>query len=380
MTYVIQNAALAGAQPIATADTTQRHTLGTVVSAVDPTYGSGEFIYLLGVASTAVGSWVTYYEDDWSTALLVADAVGRTAVAMSANVASSYGWYQIKGKAVGKALTGYLDNGDVYATSTAGSVDDAVVVGDLVWGARGASAVATGFADFEIDRPYTNNGEVFDSTSLTATTAEINTLAGVTAGTVAASKAVVVDANKDISAFRHVTLNTTRTATNVGAAATGSTAVETGDAYNHTTILTVSTTLPAIAGGANLAVGKLLYTFPAGEIIVESAYMSLAITQSQGNINADTPDGGLGTVIGSGVVATLDGTATFEDIITGQTFNNCTGTAEVKTAIPTAAVPLVIATAAAHTVHFNVADGWAASGDAAAALAGTVVLNWRFMG
>jgi len=163
MAYVIQNAALAGAQPIAVADTTQRHTLGTVVSAVDPTYGAGEFIYLQGAATTAVGSWVTYYEDDWTTALLAADAVGRVAVAMSANVASSYGWYQIKGKAVGKALTGYADNAAVYATATAGSVDDAVVAGDLVMNALGASAVgtpSTGLAEFEIDRPYTLDGKV----------------------------------------------------------------------------------------------------------------------------------------------------------------------------------------------------------------------------
>ncbi len=380
MAYVISNAALgAGSQPINVVTTTQRHPLGTTVIAHDPTYGVGEFIYLQGVASTAVGSWVTFLEDDWSTALLAADAVGRVAVAMAATVAGTYGWYQTKGKAVGKALTGFLDNADVYATATAGSVDDAVVVGDLVQGARGASAVSGGLADFEVDRPFTNNGEFFDSTALTATTAELNVNAGVTAGTVTASKAVVVDANKDITAFRHVTVNTTRTATNVGTANTGTTAVEVGDAYNHTTILTVSTTLPAIAGGANLAVGKLLYTFPAGEIIIESAYMSMGITQTQGNINADTPDGGLGTVIGSGVVATLDGTATFENIITGQTFTNCTGTAAVKTAIPTANVPLVIAAAGAHTVYFNVADGWAASGDAAALLAGTVVLNWRFM-
>ena len=184
---------------------------------------------------------------------------------------------------------------------------------------------------------------------------------------------------RDINLTRHVYSLDVITSGNVGAANTGSTAVEYGDGHTHQTVLTVATTLPAIAGGANLAVGKLLYTFPAGAIIVESAYMSLSITQTQGNINADTPDGGLGTVIGSGVVATLDGTGTFEDIITGQTFNDCTGTAEVKTAIPTAAVPLVIEAGAAHTVHFNVADGWAASGDAAAVLAGTVVLNWRFM-
>ena len=37
--------------------------------------------------------------------------------------------------------------------------------------------------------------------------AELETIDGVTAGTVAASKAVVVDANKDISGFRHMTIS-----------------------------------------------------------------------------------------------------------------------------------------------------------------------------
>lgn len=44
-----------------------------------------------------------------------------------------------------------------------------------------------------------------DVTDVTATAAEVNKNAGVTAGTVAASKVVVVDANKDASGFRHVT-------------------------------------------------------------------------------------------------------------------------------------------------------------------------------
>jgi hypothetical protein len=169
------------------------------------------------------------------------------------------------------------------------------------------------------------------------------------------------------------------TSLNVGTANTGTTAVERGDGHNHTTVLTVSTTLPAIAGGADLAVGKLLYTFPSGAIIVNSAYMSIGITQTQAHINADTPDGGLGTVIASGAVATLDGTGTFENIITGQTFANCTGTAKVKTAIPTAGASFTIEIGEAHTIYFNVADGWAVSGDAAALLAGTVILNWSFI-
>jgi hypothetical protein len=153
----------AGLQPISETSTTANHPLGTVVKAVDKganANGEGEFIYLKGVANTAVGSWVVYNEDDYSTVLLGADMIGQVAVAMSANVASQYGWYQIKGKAVAKALTAYADNGLVYATATAGSIDDAVVAGDRVKKAKGASALdgpATGMAEFELDRPFVDD-------------------------------------------------------------------------------------------------------------------------------------------------------------------------------------------------------------------------------
>ena len=148
-------------QNIDETSTTQKHALGTIVTCKHATYGVGEFIYLQGVASTAVGSWVTYNADDNTTALLAANAIGPVAVSMAANVASTYGWYQISGKAVGKALTGYVDNALVYATSTAGSIDDAVVAGDRVKKAKGASAVgtpSTGLAEFEIDRPFMDDG------------------------------------------------------------------------------------------------------------------------------------------------------------------------------------------------------------------------------
>lgn len=146
-----------GFQPIANTETDARVALGTIVRAVDPVYGAGEFIYLKGVASTAVGSWVTYNSDDFSTALLAANAIGPVAVSMSANVASQYGWYQIQGKAVGLVASGFVDNANVYATATAGTVDDAVVAGDRVKGAVGASAIGTpaaGQAEFEIARPF----------------------------------------------------------------------------------------------------------------------------------------------------------------------------------------------------------------------------------
>jgi hypothetical protein len=135
---------------------------GLVVKTFDPTYGNGEHIYLKGVASTAVGSWVLYNEDDWTTSLLAANDIGQVAVAMSANTsASNGGWYQIKGKAVGKVLAGFADNANIYATATAGSVDDAIVAGDRVKRAKGASAIdtpSTGLAEVEIDRPFMDDG------------------------------------------------------------------------------------------------------------------------------------------------------------------------------------------------------------------------------
>lgn len=159
MAYTIAENMLLG-QPIADTSTTAKHELGLTVRAKDPTYGVGEFVYLKGVASTAVGSWVTYNSDDGTTALLAANAIGPVAVSMSANVASQYGWYQISGKAIGKALTGFVDNANVYSTATAGSVDDAVVAGDRVQNAKGASAVdtpSTGLAEFEIWYPFVND-------------------------------------------------------------------------------------------------------------------------------------------------------------------------------------------------------------------------------
>lgn len=133
--------------------------LGDIVRAVDPTYGAGEFIYLAGLAGTIVGSWVTYNPDDWTTALLVPDAIGPIAVAMSANLAGYDGWYQIHGKAIGACLTLFADNAQVWITSTSGKVDDTSVAGDLVQNAKGASltVVGSGLAEFEIARPWVNN-------------------------------------------------------------------------------------------------------------------------------------------------------------------------------------------------------------------------------
>ena len=167
---------------------------------------------------------------------------------------------------------------------------------------------------------------------------------------------------------------------NVGSVGTGVTAFETGDKGNHRTALTLSSTVSsAITGGSAQGVSRKVYEFPAGAIIVDSAYMSVGVTQTDGNINADTPDVGLGSLPASGAISILGGTPAFESYITGQTAANCTGTATVKTASPTAGTPFVIEAGGGHNVYFNLADTWAASGDAGALLTGTIVINWRFL-
>jgi len=81
---------------------TPPNVLGSVVRAFDPTYGEGEFILLVGVASTTVGSLVTYDGTTYQTILCAttSNQARPVAVAMSANTAGLFGWYQIEGTAV----------------------------------------------------------------------------------------------------------------------------------------------------------------------------------------------------------------------------------------------------------------------------------------
>lgn len=150
-----------GAQALTEVSTTQKVPLGTKVKGVDPSLGEGEFIYAKGVANTVAGSVVTYYESDYVTALLAANAIGQVGVAMAALVASTYGWYQVRGKAIAKCVAAVADNGLVYACATAGSIDDAATAGDRVKNAITASATdtpATGFCYVEINYPYMDDG------------------------------------------------------------------------------------------------------------------------------------------------------------------------------------------------------------------------------
>lgn len=141
--------------------------LGTIVRAVDPTYGEGEFIRLLGVASTVVGSLVKYNATTWQTALTtVTNAKNKgvpVAVAMSACVAGEHGWYQISGLAVIKKTTVAVNPGvPIYlaADATPGRFKVAASIGQQILGAQTANlatvVTTTSTVVVAINRPHTH--------------------------------------------------------------------------------------------------------------------------------------------------------------------------------------------------------------------------------
>lgn len=137
--------------------------LGGVYRAFDPTYGEGEFICLKGVASTAIGSCVTYDAQTYVTALTpLTDNLARpVAWAMSANIlATTFGFYQIGGSVVAlKSLNhniqpnlaiGMFSVGKIAASSSAGA-------GNEIEGARysgtATAASASTTCVIIVDRP-----------------------------------------------------------------------------------------------------------------------------------------------------------------------------------------------------------------------------------
>ena len=162
MAYAIHKPA--GAQAIASIDTTKNHPLGTKAEGTDPIYGFGEFIYLLGVGSTTAGDLVTYNTTTYQTALLTTTNGENkgvpVAVAMAANVASSYGWYQISGNAVvkktGVAVTPQVP---IFISGTAGKVKVLASSGQQILGAMTANlttvVTTTSTVVVTINRPHT---------------------------------------------------------------------------------------------------------------------------------------------------------------------------------------------------------------------------------
>jgi len=163
------------------------------------------------------------------------------------------------------------------------------------------------------------------------------------------------------------------TTVNIGAAAAGVTAAEYGNAFVHQTKLTFTAlALGTGSAGVHVGMGALLYTLPAGAILVNGSSMSVALTAAGTSDDASQPDTGLGTSVATGTMELLSETAAMENILTGQTAADCNGTANLKTVTTT----LAIEAAGAHTVYLNAALHWIGSN--AITATGTVILNWTF--
>lgn len=136
--------------------------LGTIIRASDPVYGEGEFIYMLGCASTVVGSLVTWNggtgTPTYQTALAASTAAQNlpVAVAMSANLAGFYGWYQISGNAV-VATNGTMTAAAKCYSAGSGQATSTQANGAQILNAVSNSATGTpaaGQCVMEINRPF----------------------------------------------------------------------------------------------------------------------------------------------------------------------------------------------------------------------------------
>jgi hypothetical protein len=168
-------------------------------------------------------------------------------------------------------------------------------------------------------------------------------------------------------------LGTTR-AIAYGTPGTGVTAVEHSvDGVNYLSILTLDEVALTIGDNAALSGGALIYTFPAGSIVVRGVRRSLAMTLTTGTPKTDTPELGLGTTQGTGANATLGAVAaTAEDVSGPQAMADINGTV----AVLTDALNKVIESAGAHTVYLNHADTYADVDDTAATVSGTIAIQW----
>jgi hypothetical protein len=121
-------------QAISATSTTQNYDLGTRVRAVDPVLGEAEFVYCVGVASTAAYEVIQINPDFTTTRAAGGTIKGFAGIAQSANVAGQYGWYLVKGRGLVLIAADVTANLTAYATATAGTAADDIVAGSAIVG------------------------------------------------------------------------------------------------------------------------------------------------------------------------------------------------------------------------------------------------------
>jgi hypothetical protein len=155
---------------------------------------------------------------------------------------------------------------------------------------------------------------------------------------------------------------------------------EYGDGRDHTTVLTLTDFVIGAPGAAAAAkgIGASLYSFPAGVHIEDIQYIDLSLKAAGTAVATAT---GLGSVVASGVVSVLSGTATFQDRMAGQAITTAAagGTAVKALVNTTAGMHTGIAlnvTGSVKDVFLNSAGTWNANNTGNLTATGTVVLKW----
>ena len=178
------------------------------------------------------------------------------------------------------------------------------------------------------------------------------------------------------------------TQSNIGTVTTGATTVaeEHGDGIHHITKLTMTAfAVGTVPDNASLGIGAKFYTFPAGTIEILAASMVGGFTGAV-TVTTATPEIGIGTVIASGAVSVLSGTATFEDIIDGNLSGTGGDTVAPNIAGGTfyknksSAAPIVIKTSGgkSHDLFLNAAAAWSdVAAPGAGTFTGTIIIEWR---
>lgn len=167
---------------------------------------------------------------------------------------------------------------------------------------------------------------------------------------------------------------------------TATTAVEEyGSGIDHFTKLTMTAfSLGNTADNAALGIGAKFYTFPAGTILVTQATLVGSLTANI-SVKTDTPEIGIGTVVASGAVSVLSGTATFEDIIDGNVSGtggdtvapDVNGTTFYKSSSFTSNVLIKTTGGKSRDLFLNAAATWAdVTAAGALTFTGVVTLKW----
>jgi predicted anti-sigma-YlaC factor YlaD len=153
----------------ATTVTTPPWRLGDIAAIFDPTYGSGEAIYLKGVTNNFVGALVTYVTNTGTTALSTTSGIATGGAPMAVSLTNAdgtqYAWFQISGDAVLYKTNVKVDPASgsrVMLSATAGRVMQTSVAGRQILGARFASLTTvtstTSTAIVTLNRPAQKSG------------------------------------------------------------------------------------------------------------------------------------------------------------------------------------------------------------------------------